>query len=364
MSALFFIAAPAALAEETKTESKIVSPFDVLQVKIPGLDALLKTDEAQVKCTGEGKDKVCEYPWVGIYIKAVYKFLVGISGMLAVIVMMAGGYYWLFSGGNAGRVTQAKEYIGGAVVGLTLALGSYMILNLINPDLLSLKALRIGDIPIIEVEVEGDTDMPVDSGSLFGNAAQLGILASGSLEAIVNSAKGKVTYGLTNKQSDVSRGCKTKGSFITENNKTTICLDCSGFAYYVIKAAYNKTIPEGTSKIFNGQNEIFQGNVTLVRKSDIANALKNPELANSAQEARARYEREITTLKNLPAGALVGWAPGDSSSNGYGHVLVSLGNGKFADSHGGSGRRIGNAIGNLEAEAVYVHRNYLKIYYP
>ena len=153
MSALFFISAPPLFSAETKKESKIVSPFDVLQVKIPGLDDLLKTDEAQVKCIGEGKDKICEYPWVGIYIKAIYKFLVGISGMLAVIVMMAGGYYWLFAGGNTGRVTQAKEYIGGAVMGLALALGSYMILNLINPDILQLKPIKISTIKEISVEV-------------------------------------------------------------------------------------------------------------------------------------------------------------------------------------------------------------------
>lgn len=151
LSALFFIPA-ISISAEPKAESKIVSPFDVLQVEIPGLDALLKTDEAQVKCSGEGKDKICEYPWVGIYIKAIYKFLVGISGMLAVIVMMAGGYLWLFAGGNASRVTQAKEYIGGAVLGLTLALGSYMILNLINPDILTLKPIKIGSIPEITVE--------------------------------------------------------------------------------------------------------------------------------------------------------------------------------------------------------------------
>src|SRR3989344_3113582 len=153
MSALFFISAPPLFSAETKKESKIVSPFDVLQAKIPGLDDLLKTDEAQVKCTGEGENKICEYPWVGIYIKAVYKFLVGISGMLAVIVMMAGGYYWLFAGGNTGRVTQAKEYIGGAVMGLALALGSYMILNLINPNILQLKPIKISTIKEISVEV-------------------------------------------------------------------------------------------------------------------------------------------------------------------------------------------------------------------
>ncbi|MBU0649017.1 hypothetical protein KJ969_02870, partial [Patescibacteria group bacterium] len=46
-------------------------------------------------------------------------------------------------GGGAGQATEAKNTIIGAVVGLALALGSYTVLNLINPDLVTFKALRL-----------------------------------------------------------------------------------------------------------------------------------------------------------------------------------------------------------------------------
>ncbi|OGY89973.1 MAG: hypothetical protein A2927_02770 [Candidatus Komeilibacteria bacterium RIFCSPLOWO2_01_FULL_45_10] len=73
------------------------------------------------------------------YIKALYKFLVGIAGILAVVMIAVGGLLWLFSGGDSGRITKAKEIILGAVIGLLLVLGSYMILNTINPNLVKFK---------------------------------------------------------------------------------------------------------------------------------------------------------------------------------------------------------------------------------
>lgn len=74
-------------------------------------------------------------------VAGMYKFIAGIAGIAAVIVMMAGGYVWLFAGGNASKVTEAKSLITSAVLGLFLVLGSYMILNLINPELIKLKSL-------------------------------------------------------------------------------------------------------------------------------------------------------------------------------------------------------------------------------
>lgn len=70
-----------------------------------------------------------------------YKFIAGIAGIAAVVVMMAGGYVWLFAGGNASKVGEAKSLMTSAVLGLVLVLGSYMILNLINPELIKLKSL-------------------------------------------------------------------------------------------------------------------------------------------------------------------------------------------------------------------------------
>jgi|GEM_PF-3373057 len=79
------------------------------------------------------------------YIKAWYKFGVGIAGILAVLMIAYGGVVWLFSGGASEKIGHAKELITGAVIGLVLALGSYLILNTVNPNLVSLKVNGLDD---------------------------------------------------------------------------------------------------------------------------------------------------------------------------------------------------------------------------
>ena len=83
------------------------------------------------------------------YIKAWYKFGVGLAGILAVLMIAYGGIVWLFSGGDSGKIGQAKEIIVGAVIGLFLALGSYLILNTVNPELVNLTL----KVPGIEPQV-------------------------------------------------------------------------------------------------------------------------------------------------------------------------------------------------------------------
>ncbi|HLD62168.1 MAG TPA: pilin [Patescibacteria group bacterium] len=110
----------------------------VLQVNIPGVTkGLCPPENAKfysiIDANGDGKGDMTDF------LALIYKFLVGIAGIAAVIMMMVGGYYWLFAGGNASKVGEAKSMISGAVLGLFLALGSYMILNIINPDLVNWK---------------------------------------------------------------------------------------------------------------------------------------------------------------------------------------------------------------------------------
>ena len=77
------------------------------------------------------------------YIGGGYKFLVGIAALAAVFMIMIAGYRWLFAGGNSGAIDDAKTRIKGAVAGLVIALLSYTILNLINPDLTKLSLTNI-----------------------------------------------------------------------------------------------------------------------------------------------------------------------------------------------------------------------------
>lgn len=75
------------------------------------------------------------------YIQAFYNYGLAIAGILAAIVLMAGGVLWLTSAGNDTKVSQAKELISGSIIGSVILFGAWMILNTINPDLMRLKAI-------------------------------------------------------------------------------------------------------------------------------------------------------------------------------------------------------------------------------
>lgn len=73
------------------------------------------------------------------YIKRLYIFLVGISSLVAGIMIVWAGVKWLTSAGSPDKITDAKHKIGNALIGLVLVLGSYVILQTINPALVSLR---------------------------------------------------------------------------------------------------------------------------------------------------------------------------------------------------------------------------------
>lgn len=80
---------------------------------------------------------------IGQYINAIYKYAIGVVGILAAIVLMYGGILWITALGNAERVSNAQSWIKASLTGLVLALSSYMILYIVNPDLVNFKPLEI-----------------------------------------------------------------------------------------------------------------------------------------------------------------------------------------------------------------------------
>ena len=80
---------------------------------------------------------------LGEYIRWIYKYLIGIAGILATIMMMFGGFRWLASGGDSGAIGEAKNIISSALIGLVLATTSYLILSTVNTDLVNLKTPEI-----------------------------------------------------------------------------------------------------------------------------------------------------------------------------------------------------------------------------
>jgi hypothetical protein len=124
------------------------------QVEIPGSDFAGCMKNCFVGGGGKiSEDKCreqCAQPISGKsiaeYIKAWYKFAVAAVGILATVMIMGGGLIWLTAGGNTNRIGTAKEWIGGAVAGLVLALMSYTLLEILNPSLVNFESLKITDV--------------------------------------------------------------------------------------------------------------------------------------------------------------------------------------------------------------------------
>jgi hypothetical protein len=122
--------------EETATKAEGFIP----QVTIPGSNFIKGTT---VKLSPSTQT-------LAEYIKAIYNYMLAVVGLLAAVVIMIGGVVWLTAGGNTERISQAKSWIGGSLIGLILALTSFLLLRIINPNLVDFKITEIKTIRPIE----------------------------------------------------------------------------------------------------------------------------------------------------------------------------------------------------------------------
>ncbi len=80
-----------------------------------------------------------DFTFLKEYIIAIYKFIIGLSAILAVIVIAIGGIIWATAAGSAGQVSKAKGLITGSLFGLVLTLLSYSLLSAVNSDITNLR---------------------------------------------------------------------------------------------------------------------------------------------------------------------------------------------------------------------------------
>jgi hypothetical protein len=87
------------------------------------------------------------------YIIAIFKYAIGIVGIISTIVLMAGGVRWLTAGGNSSAVGEAKTLIVSSLTGLILTIGSFFLLSMVNTSLTELKITPVKRIQYLSVNV-------------------------------------------------------------------------------------------------------------------------------------------------------------------------------------------------------------------
>lgn len=170
---LLLMAGPALAVDSSMPQ--IMNPFDNLQVGIPGMARF--TDVTTY--SDPGANKVVLVPWIGEYITGLYRYGIGVIGIIAVLGIAIGGLLYVLSGGNSGRIAKAKGWIRDSLLGLAIAMGSYLILATINKELVMFRAINVDYVNREEFKFDtidgidltsggSDFDYPPDDGQQRG----------------------------------------------------------------------------------------------------------------------------------------------------------------------------------------------------
>lgn len=191
--------------------AKIIAPK--LSLNIPGLSM---PDFLSVKTDGE----YIFVPFISVYLAAAFKFGTGMAAILAVIMIMIGGFIWIAAAGDSGKIKKAKGMITGAITGLILAVGSYTLLSTVNPDLVNLNGLKIKTItpkltetlPADDVGSDNvDNQKCADESQLVSIKDLQNVIASADDNRLTSDTKSALAQAAQNTTTTADPGSPNKG---------------------------------------------------------------------------------------------------------------------------------------------------------
>ncbi len=270
---------------------------------------------------------------LGGFLRALFTLLIVIAGILAFIMIVIGAIHYATADAIDDKGA-GKKMIQDAILGLVLALGAWLVLNTINPNLASNLGITIPQVSISA----GDADYfspaaSTDSGGTITGfsplPSNLGLVCPmnggvGSVPQVIDSFVDKTTYRWGGKGGPLPVGGQFKLSpseqesgpkICTEDSGVSaqcrsfcplnsVCLDCSGFVNQVRRCAGLPTFG-GTSSMTNAATALPIDMDTL-----------------SANGQTLTADGSTYTLQ---AGDILVW---------NGHVVIYYGNGQIAESAG------------------------------
>ncbi|MEI6378433.1 MAG: hypothetical protein WCO55_02140 [Candidatus Falkowbacteria bacterium] len=263
---------------------------------------------------------------IGNYIVSLYQFGMSAIGVLAVLGVAIGGMMWVLSMGNPAKVTKAKAWIQDSLYGLSVGLCAYLILGMINKDLLLFKSLDVSYIDRQETILKdvyiNDTQGGDANGRSFNNnsATPPNVFCpktggSAVISQVAASFNGVMAYDETMRTLPIA---SRPGKF---------WYDCSSYASKVLYCSgLSNPYGQNTASIFSNCNEI-----TSCRYENGQLYLNNQQM-------------QPGTLWGYP-GRLNRNMPSDGSV-ASGHVLVYTGGTATMDCNGSGKGEDGNCWGH------------------
>ena len=97
---------------------------------------VLAAAQERAPAAATGFEKLCDKTvGIGGCIARIYLFSLGAGALIALLMVVLAGYRYMSASGNAEQVSAAKESLESALKGLIIIFVGFILLYLINPDL-------------------------------------------------------------------------------------------------------------------------------------------------------------------------------------------------------------------------------------
>ena len=131
------------------------------------------------------------------FIKYIFNLSIVLIGIIAFGGLVFSGFLYLTSSGDSAQIKKAKDGITASIIGILLLLGSYLVLEKINPELLKLEKEDLETIDIVsfdELKLPDDItgtwiELPVETRIVGVEGEEYGMFEEKRLERIKQNAK-------------------------------------------------------------------------------------------------------------------------------------------------------------------------------
>jgi hypothetical protein len=182
-------------------------------VYIDGQDEVVTDGEYNLLAPLPGMEKAPKN--IGDYFNTIFNIAIGLCAVLAVVMIVIGGIQYMGSESIFGK-TEAKGQITRAILGLIIALGSFALLNTIDPNLLGGKGVSIKSVSgeIVPLYDRGANDPKQASGeSIRCTPVLSGPCSIANLTPIFGAEKAEA----------MSKICNMESSGVSQSSGTDYC---------------------------------------------------------------------------------------------------------------------------------------------
>lgn len=234
-----------------------------------------------------GFEKICSKELgIGVCIQQIYLLALGLGAIVALLMIILAGYRYMTAKGNASQVENAKEALTSAFIGLIIIFVAFILLYLINPDLVKFR--KFGFPPIESpggVRRQASLD-PVEVSEVLARDLNLQNTAVDTDSGILRQVSGNAVLTLT-------PVADPRAAVILHDRLDSLGFDTSTLTFSQYAVNDPSLLPASMTELMDGQRPseivVVEGSLSIFDARAIVNDVSGEALSDAASEVALNH---------------------------------------------------------------------------